>query len=116
MNYQHKELASGRWFELSFFEQMANIGSEIVRAINWRAKNREYSIKSVERALELLDLTIEDTKNKKRLRELTRLREVLVDYFYFDNEYSSSDKLWENYFFAFSYALKAERYTDEPEK
>jgi len=25
INYQHKELAGGRWQKLSFFEQMANI-------------------------------------------------------------------------------------------
>jgi hypothetical protein len=36
MNFEHKELARGRWLELSFFEQMANIGSEIERTIKWR--------------------------------------------------------------------------------
>ena len=29
MNYQHKDLANGRWFELSFPTQMANIGSKL---------------------------------------------------------------------------------------
>lgn len=104
MNYQHKDLADGRWFELSFPAQMANIGSEVIRTINWRnKKNPEYSQKAFERALELLSLTISDTKNKKRLRELTRLYEVLVDYFAFNNEYKSTDKSWQNYFFAFNY-------------
>lgn len=104
MNYQHKDLAGGRWFELSFPAQMANIGSEVIRAINWRnKKNPEYSQKAFERALELLSLTISDTKNKKRLRELTRLYEVLVDYFAFNNEYKSTDKSWQSYFFAFNY-------------
>lgn len=106
MNYQHKQLADGRWFELTFFEQMANIGSEVKRTITWKDKNSEYSTKSIERALELLDLTIADIKNRMRLKELTRLRETLVDYFYFDNRYSSSDKLWGNYFFAFNYAAR----------
>ncbi|MDI6792287.1 MAG: hypothetical protein QME81_05390 [bacterium] len=106
MKYQHKQLARGRWFELTFFEQMANIGSESERAITWRDKNNEYSKKAIERALELLELTVSDVKNKKRLKELTRLYEALVDYFYFDNQFSSSDKLWQNYFFAFSYAAR----------
>ena len=106
MNYQHKQLADGRWFELTFLEQMANIGSDVNRTIIWKDKNSEYSTKSIERALELLDLTIADIKNRMRLKELTRLREILVDYFYFDNIYSSSDKLWENYFFAFNYAAR----------
>ena len=80
MAQQHKQLAAGRWQKFSFLEQMANIGSEAGRAINWKNKGREeYSRLAFERALELLDLTIADPKNKQRLRELLRLREVLAD-------------------------------------
>ena len=103
-NYQHKSLAEGRWQKLSFFEQMANIGSEVERAINWCEKNKEYGRLASDRALELLDLTISDTKNRKRLKELFRLREVLADYFYFDNVYKSTEQNWHNYFHAFNYA------------
>ena len=107
MNIQHKELASGRWFQLSFVEQMANIGSEVERAIKWRQKNnKEYSQMAFERVLELLDLTIADKKMIKRLKELTRLREVLADYFAFDNTYNSSDQQWQKYFLAFNYAAR----------
>jgi len=42
------------------------------------------------------------------LRELLRLREVLADYFYSSNFFSSSDVLWEKYFFPFSWAARAE--------
>jgi len=108
MAYQHQELAQGRWFKLSFFEQMANVGSEVGRAINWRAKNSVNSQLAFERALELLDLTIDDDKNKKRLRELLRLREVMGDYFVGDNTYKSSDLSWQNYFYAFNYAARLE--------
>ncbi len=106
MEYQHKELAQGRWQELSFFEQMANVGSEVERAIKWRAKNNDYFQMAFERALELLDLTADDLKNKSRLKELLRLREVLADYFCFDNIYGSTDKKWQNYFWAFNYAAR----------
>lgn len=106
MTYQHQNLADGRWKELSFFEQMANIGSEVQRAVNWRHKNLEYSQMAADRALELLDLTVIDGKNNKRgrLKEILRLRELLVDYFYSDNVYKSSSRDWENYFFAFGHA------------
>lgn len=108
MIYQHKQLAAGRWQKLNFLEQMANIGSEVGRAINWKNKsNQEYSRLAFERALELLDLTIADPKNKKRLRELLRLREVLADFFVFDNIYKSTDQSWQNYFYAFNFACKA---------
>ena len=107
MSYQHKQLATGRWLELSFVEQMANMGSEIERTILWKNKNNyDYSRKAFERGLELLDLTITDIKNKSRLKELTRLREILIDYFLFDNQYSSSDKLWRNYFYPFNFAAR----------
>lgn len=104
MNSVHKELAAGKWFRLSFFDQMANIGSEIGRAINWREKDRKMSQMAFERGLELLDLTIIDAKNIKRLRELCRLREVLADYFCFDNIYKSNSDNLNNYFYAFNYA------------
>lgn len=104
MSFQHKSLAAGRWQELSFFEQMANIGSEVERTIKWREKKSEYSEMAFWRSLELLDLTIDDEKNRERLRELDRLREVLVDYFRFQNSYGSSDQKWRNYFNAFNYA------------
>lgn len=107
MKIQHKQMTSGRWFDLNFFEQMANIGSEIERTISWKEKsNPEYSRMAFERALELLDLTIADKKNAKRLKELLRVREVLADYFEFNNEYKSSDQLWRNYFFPFNWAAR----------
>jgi len=108
MAYQHKQLATGRWQEFSFLEQMANIGSEVGRAINWKNKDRkDYSRLAFERALELLDLTIADPKNKKRLKELLRLREVLADFFAFDNIYKSTDQSFINYFHSFNYACRA---------
>ncbi|MCD4694296.1 hypothetical protein K8R62_02985, partial [bacterium] len=85
MNYYHKNLSNGKWNDFSFSEQMANVGSEISRALNWKNKsNLDYSKKAFERGLELLDFTISDLKNKNKLKELSRLREVLADYFYFD--------------------------------
>lgn len=107
MEYQHKDLAAGGWQKLSFFEQMANIGSEVERAIKWKNKNNpQYCRMAFERALELLDLTIGGKKDKNCLRELLRLREVLADYFAFDNSYGSSDEKWHNYFYAFSFAAR----------
>ena len=107
MKRQHKELASGRWKELSLSEQMANIGSEVSRALNWQRKsNTEYCQKAALRALELLDLSLESAESYPRLKELARLREALVDYFYGSNEFSSSEALWRKYFDHFNYAAR----------
>jgi len=110
MTILHKELAAGRWFELSLVEQLANVGSEVERTITWRNKgNPAYMEKAFDRALELLDLTIADEKNRSRLKEVCRLREALADFFAFDNEYGSTDRAWQNYFRAFAYAARAGR-------
>lgn len=103
LNYQHKELANGRWFEFGLPEQLANVGSEIGRAIKWRnQKNEKRKNSAFFRGLELLSLTIDDPKNKLRLKELTRLYEVLGDYFIGENQFKSSDKLWDKYFSFFN--------------
>jgi hypothetical protein len=88
---------------------MANIGSEVERTIKWKNKNKEYSDKALERALELIDLTLADPKNRSRLREVARMREVLVDYFYYNNIYGSTDELWRKYFYSFNYAAALAR-------
>lgn len=103
---QHKQLSKGRWFELSFFEQMANVGSEIERAISWKSRNIEFSNQAVNRSLELLSLSIDDKKNQMRLPELTRVYESISDYFYGDNIFKSSDSLWQKYFYNFSFAVR----------
>jgi len=110
MSVQHRELAAGRWAQMSFLDQMGNIGSEVERAINWRAKgDLEHSRKAGERALELLDLTIGDGKNRSRLGEIVRVREVMVDSFFGENEYSSRDEAWKSYFNAFALAARKNR-------
>ncbi len=44
-----------------------------------------------------------------RLKELTRLREALLDFFLGDNEFGSSEKSWRNYFYGFAYAAALEK-------
>ena len=110
MNLQHKELAAGRWAMLSFAEQMANVGGEVARALNWQAKkNTDYTKTAANRALELLDLTLDSAQGFPRLKETARTREALVDYFFGDNQYKSSDKLWRSYFLYFAYAARKNR-------
>jgi hypothetical protein len=106
MSPQHRELAAGRWQSFSLVEQLANVGSEIERALTWAAKNNpEYSRMALERGLELLDLTIADPRHRHRLKELTRLREVLLDYFGGENQFGSTESSWRSYFHAYGLAV-----------
>ena len=102
----HKDLSLERWSTFSLLEQLANIGTDIERTIMWKNQgNKEYSDQAFDRALELLDMTIADPKNSgPRRKELLRVREALADHFAFDNEYSTTDEIWQDYFFQFNYA------------
>ena len=110
MGFQHRGLAAGRWFRLSFVEQMANIGSEVERFLNWRSKNNDaYSVQAFERALELIDLTLEDSRNAKRLKEPARAREAIVDFFLGNMEFAGTEESMRKYFSFFAYAARRNR-------
>src|SRR3990172_12060540 len=96
-NFHHQELASGRWYRLKLVEQIANIGSEVERMIAFQEKDKDFAKLALYRALELVDLTVADPKNKKRLKEILRLRELLVDFF-FENRYKTEKDSWYRYF------------------
>ena len=107
VKHQHGGLAGGRWEKLSLAEQMANIGSEVGRALNWRNKgNSEYCLSAVTRALELVDLSLACGRSYPALKELARLREALVDFFLGSNVYGSSELLWRAYFDHFNYLAR----------
>ena len=89
---------------------MANIGSEVERSLHWRAKNNiPYAEKAFERALELMDLTLGDAKNLLRLKEVARVREAWVDFFFGSNQFGSTDSSWKKYFYFFAYAARKGR-------
>ena len=104
---QHRELARGRWERMPLKEQMAHVGSEISRALKWRARQKnDFARKAAERALELLSLTIDSAGCRARVKELARAREALNDFFYGGNEFGSSAASWEKYFGSFARAVR----------
>ena len=80
---QHTTLENGRWAELTFAQQMANIGSETSRVLRALETGKESRADSAfGRAQELIDLTIKygrsDTPSRRGalLEELCRFREL----------------------------------------
>lgn len=110
-NFQHNELAQGRWFTFSLAEQLGNVGSEVGCAINWRSKNNpEQMNKALDRGLELFDLTIaDDRRTPSELKEICRAREVVCDFLVGENEYDSDEKFLNDYFMQFAIAARAKR-------
>ncbi len=109
MNIQHKSLAAGGWQKFSLAEQLGNIGSEISRALNWRDKDQKIYEKAIDRALELLDLTISDPRWQNRLKEIVRTRELLGDAILGGKEYKTSLEDLDRYFFYFALASRVNR-------
>lgn len=109
MTYQHTELQSGGWQNLSLMEQLANIGSEVGRTAKWHIKNPSYSEAGFNRALELFDLTLRDSRWKGRLKEVARARELFVDAYFGGKEYHSSLDGMEKYFYPFAFAARRGR-------
>lgn len=112
MTLQHRDIGSGRWFSMSLAEQMANIGSEVSRASGWSGRNPDLARAALHRALELIDLTLDDPRHRRsfpRLREIARTREVLVDLFEGRNEYGTDVPSLQRYFDQFAVAAHSAR-------
>ena len=87
--------------------QLAHVGSEVSRAC--KAKTLGYYPRmqsALFRAIELFDLTIADPKNRHRLREVCRAREVVCDFLVGENRYHSTKESLDRYFLQFAIASK----------
>lgn len=101
------ELNIERWHKLSLPEQMGNIGSEVQRAFSLQKRGEEeQKEKSIDRFLELIDLSLEDGRWQKRCLEICRVREVLCDYFFAKNSFGNSFENLVNYFNSFALKIK----------
>ena len=106
MSFQHSSMAAGKWFEYTLCEQMGNIGSEVGRANRWKEKDPKLFESAVFRAIELLNLTLSDTRWKLRLREISRAKELVCDALNGGKEYNSNFAELEKYFYLFAYAAR----------
>lgn len=109
MRIHQAALADGRWRCLTFAEQMGNVGSEVSRALRWQGRDQALFESAMDRALELLHLTIEDPRWRSRLKELVRAREFLCDALFGGKEYGSSLADLDRYFFQFALSARAQR-------
>jgi len=106
MKTYHKNLAAGKWHQLSLAEQMGNIGSEVHRALKFQKQDKKRFDDAVDKALELFDLTLADERLKGRLREIARAREVFCDAVLGGKLYKSSLEDLDQYFFQFALSAR----------
>lgn len=80
-----------KWQKLSKEKQIINIAAELSRTKFWLGrKDREQALSCLNRAFELIDLTIGLSRHQKDLRELLRFREVLAR-FYIDKDKNADE-------------------------
>ncbi|MCX7878081.1 MAG: hypothetical protein N2510_05490 [Ignavibacteria bacterium] len=112
-DFVHKELAAGRWFELSLAEQLANIGSEVSRTFKFYKRGDLEKFKSsFERTLELFDLTMSDKRWKGRRKEISRSREVFRMFFFsteFLTDINKEMEMFDRYFLQFAVLSRRRR-------
>ena len=108
----HRDLAAGRWWQLSLADQLGNVGSELSRANKWKLRDPKIARGALERLLELMDLTLADPRHLRsvaRLREIARTREALVDFLAGSNQYRSTGPALQRYFDAYAVAAHRSR-------
>ena len=81
-NKFHKNLTLEKWRKFPKETQILNIAAEFSRAKNWLAKkDKSEVLNCLNRSFELIDLTVNDLKWKKSLKELLRFRDVLAEFY-----------------------------------
>ena len=95
-----------RWGQLSLIEQLANVGSELNRVLQWQGKNSELATNAAVRTLAFLDLTIADSRWRQSLKELARVREVFCDTVWGEGEHQTPLADLDHYFFQFALAAR----------
>ena len=103
------EIDRERWAQLSIFEQMGNVSSEVGRAINaTRAGKEKRAQGAIDRAVDLLDATVEDLVAQKspRVKEVLRAREEFLRLFYDGTFEEDADNI-ARYFNLFAIAARS---------
>ena len=100
-----------RWSQLTFYEQMGNIGAEVGRAIiAHRNGNAIREERAIDRAIDLFSATVEVLKGTEysyRLKEVLRARDEFLSLFFDGTFDRDADKI-DQYFTYFAFAARAE--------
>lgn len=70
-----------KWQKFSKSQQIGAIGAEIMRAKTWQGENRENFLFALERALNLIDFTIEDSRWENQLPMIFWLRNKIAEFY-----------------------------------
>ena len=93
-----------KWENLSLFEQMGNIGSEVGRSMNALQRGDMDALEGAyRRGLDLIDATVDSWTSEARKRELLRARELFTT----SIESGVPDRQLDTYFMQYAIAARA---------
>ncbi len=105
-------IEQSRWAKLPLLEQLGHVGAEIHRANNWEQKKDKTSRNNaLERAIDLMDLVLNNVKLHHRTKEITRLREVVCGCYTDSGENTTSLPLLDNYFLALAVYARNQKFS-----
>ena len=103
------EIDRQRWAQLSIYEQLGNVSSEVGRAIDATRAGKERRARgAIDRAVDLLDATVEVLIAQKspRVKEVLRAREEFLRLF-FDGTFEEDADNIARYFNLFARAARS---------
>jgi hypothetical protein len=103
------EIDRQRWAQMSIYEQLGNVSSEVGRAINaTRAGKEKRAQGAIDRAVDLLDATVEVLIQQKspRVKEVLRARDEFLRLFY-DGTFDEDADNIARYFNLFAIAARS---------
>ncbi len=86
-----------RWSQFSLATQLGHIGSELGRAKTWQNKDHTLYEQALNRALILLNFTLNDPRWTVKMHELTNLHDLIDDIIHDTNIYQSNIAELESY-------------------
>lgn len=90
------------WYNMPVGLQLANVGSEVNRALSWKKRgNTQRTVSFCNKAIDFLEIMKTDEKNRNRIGELNFCIEELKDFFFGDNIYGTTDETLMKYYDAF---------------
>lgn len=70
-----------KWLKLTKKQQLGAISAEIMRAKVWQGKDRNNFLSAVERAINMIDATLEDKRWKNYLTSLFWFRNKMAEFY-----------------------------------
>lgn len=70
-----------KWQKFSKSQQVGAIGAEIMRAKTWQEKDKDNFLSAIERAIGLIDFTIEDNRWRGQFPMLFWLRNKMAEFY-----------------------------------